>query len=646
VPASASRRRPRPAAPPSDGGFSLIEVLVSTALIGIIMAALATFFVNTLSATSRQAGAQVGNQVAADGMERVRALRGAEIANDRDKNSSDIQWGSPVAGAAAYLTGMTEVWDGSATGGAGASAALPTSPRTVQLNGVAYLQNFYVGTCWQPASGGDCGTTQDPRSVQFYRVVVAVTWPDTHCTAGTCSTVSATLVSSNPADPIFNSNDVAQAPAVQNPGNQVGEVTVAVSLQLGASGGAPPVIWAASGLPPGLTMGSDGLIAGTPTTAGSYAVTVSATDAFTLVGTAAFGWTVNPALTAANPGTQTLGGATPYSLALTATAGVTPLTWAVTAPGGWGATGLPPGLSLDAVTGVISGTATATGSHPVTVTATDALGAHSPVTFTMTVPVVAIQTPAAQSGEVGAPVNTGVTASYGVAPYTWSATGLPAGLSISPSTGVISGSPTTVGSNSVRVTVTDATGVNAKTAAYAWTIAAGPGITGPTGPVSTSIATTYTTTATVSAGTAPYTWSAIGLPTGLTMSTAGVISGKPTAGTRFVATLTVTDALGSVTSSTVVFTASGATLNATSPNGDRSDKANKAISSVTAAASGGSTPYGWTATGLPPGLSISPTTGVITGTPTLSGTYVVTLTVTDANSPVRKAVTMFVWTIQ
>jgi hypothetical protein len=50
------------------------------------------------------------------------------------------------------------------------------------------------------------------------------------------------------------------------------------SVQLQSTGGTPPVSWAISPLPPGLTATTGGLISGTPTTAGSAAVTVTATD--------------------------------------------------------------------------------------------------------------------------------------------------------------------------------------------------------------------------------------------------------------------------------------------------------------------------------------------------------------------------------
>ncbi|HVV20126.1 MAG TPA: putative Ig domain-containing protein, partial [Pseudonocardiaceae bacterium] len=81
--------------------------------------------------------------------------------------------------------------------------------------------------------------------------------------------------------------------SVANPGSQTGTVGTAASLQLSASGGTAPYTWTASGLPTGLSISSSGLISGTPSTAGTYSVTATATDSTGASGSASFSWTIS-----------------------------------------------------------------------------------------------------------------------------------------------------------------------------------------------------------------------------------------------------------------------------------------------------------------------------------------------------------------
>jgi len=90
---------------------------------------------------------------------------------------------------------------------------------------------------------------------------------------------------------------VANTVTVTNPGNQTGPVGTAVSLQISASDSASgqTLTYSASGLPTGLSISSSsGLISGTPTTASTYNVAVTATDTTGASGNASFTWTVSP----------------------------------------------------------------------------------------------------------------------------------------------------------------------------------------------------------------------------------------------------------------------------------------------------------------------------------------------------------------
>jgi serine protease len=113
---------------------------------------------------------------------------------------------------------------------------------------------------------------------------------------------------------------------VTNPGNQTGTVGTAVSLQISASDSASgqTLTFSATGLPAGLSISSSGLISGTPTTAVTSSVTVTAKDTTGATGSASFTWTISSSsggCTAAqllgNPGFET-GRISPW----TATAGV------------------------------------------------------------------------------------------------------------------------------------------------------------------------------------------------------------------------------------------------------------------------------------------------------------------------------------
>jgi len=637
VPATRCRGR-------ADDGFTMIEVLVAIALVTIVMAALTMAYVATTQATAAQAVRQVAAQLVQDGTERVRALKGSAVATGRDRLSSDAQWRAPAAGVGPYLAASAETWDATAAYPAGASAVLPTTAKQVRINGIRYDQYWYVTRCWQPPAGGDCDATPATGDVGFYRVVVAVTWPERHCPAGTCSFVSATLVSSATGDPLFNSNQIAVAPVVTNPGAQAGEVGVATSLTVRAAGGAPPLTWTATGLPPGLTMAPDGTVAGTPTTAGVYSVTAVITDGYALAGSAVFGWTVVPPPALVNPGPQSTPGGVAAALAIGLTGGTAPLTWTVSAPGGWGATGLPPGMAVNPATGTISGTPTTVGTAPVTVTVVDAYGRSSATTFTWTVPALAVTTPAAQAYETGATVAVPVAAAGGIAPYTWSATGLPAGLAIDAASGLISGSPTLAGTSTATVRVVDATGTARSTAGFRWTVTAGPVITVPGATRTDAVGAAVSLQAVATGGTGRYTWSATSLPAGLTIGPTGLITGTVGAGTRYLATLRVTDAAGGSATVTVLWTvtATGANPTITVPAGDRTGDVVGQSVTFTGTATGGSG-FTWSGTGLPPGTAIS-TGGVVSGRPTVAGTYLVTLTV--RNSAGRTATVMFLWTIR
>jgi len=143
----------------------------------------------------------------------------------------------------------------------------------------------------------------------------------------------------------------------------------------------------------------------------------------------------------------------------------------------YAASGLPAGLSINSTTGVISGTATTAGTSTVTLTGTDSTGPAGSASFTWTVGsaagnTVTVTNPGSQAGTAGTAASLQVTASDSASgqTLTYSATGLPAGLSISSATGLISGTPSTAADYTVTVTATDTTGATGS-ASFTWDIA-------------------------------------------------------------------------------------------------------------------------------------------------------------------------------
>ncbi|MEW6644196.1 MAG: putative Ig domain-containing protein [Pseudomonadota bacterium] len=410
------------------------------------------------------------------------------------------------------------------------------------------------------------------------------------------------------------------------------------------SGGTAPLSYSVSPpLPSGLSMSSaTGAITGTPTVASvATTYTVTVTDATSATATNTFSLTVNSAVTATQSvASKTLtqnAAATPFT-PVTGGGGTTPYTYGISPS-------LPAGLSFNTTTGQVTGTPTATsGTTTYTVTVTDANNGTATNTFALTVNSAVTATQAVASKtltqNVAATSFTPVTGGGGTTPLAYTISPpLPSGLTISSSTGAITGTPTvTTGATTYTVTVTDA---NNGTASNTFTLTVNGALTATQAIASTTLTVNHAaspfTPVTGSGGTSPLVYSILPtLPTGLSFNTStGAITGTPTAASVATTyTVTVTDANSGTASNTFQLTINGA-VTATQSVATKTLTQNAAATSFTpVTGSGGTSPLHYSVSPpLPNGLSIDNNSGAVTGTPTASSvatTY--TVTVTDANS--------------
>jgi uncharacterized protein (TIGR03437 family) len=406
-----------------------------------------------------------------------------------------------------------------------------------------------------------------------------------------------------------------------------GVVGVSYSQSISVAGGAPAYKWlihSGSLTGTGLTLGqSTGVVSGTPSTSGLISFTVEVDDA---QGTQAFqslSIQVYPQLVISTPPSLHFGlTGTPYSLMLSTLAGTggPSVTWSTDS------TKLPPGLTLDA-NGSLHGTPTTVGSFSFPVQATDGI---SPATLNATLQVygpVSITTSKLPDGlykQTYGPVT--LAATGGSSSFTWSATGLPAGVSVTG--GVISGSPTVAGSfNPIVVSLLDSVTGQTASRSFSATItypplaistAASLGEIAAGGSISVTLAAT--------GGLPSYTWSTVSLPAGFSINSAGLLSGSAAQGGNLSLSLQVADseAPPQAVSKTFSLNVLGVVPKTLQLGTTAS------LYSQTVTASGGSGSYTFTATGLPSGLTIS-TGGVIGGTAKSAGVTDFSVQVNDGS---------------
>src|ERR1035437_4050114 len=228
-------------------------------------------------------------------------------------------------------------------------------------------------------------------------------------------------------------------------------------------------------------------------------------------------------------------------------------------------------------------------------------------------------------GAVGQGYAQALSATGGIQPYTWSATGqIPPGLVVN-SVGTISGTPRSAGIYGFTLIVADARQTSVSKGLSIPTPAPAPApLTVTTTPLpSGTVGQSYSQTLAATGGTPPYQWAVgAGFPTVLTLDAAtGTVSGTPTAAGTFSFLVQVTDSAKTSATGTVSLTINNPPLNITTLAPIFSGTVGVPYVQ-TFRASGGNPPYTWTIiSGNPGGMILDPSTGNLQGTPQTTGTF-------------------------
>src|SRR6266576_2789730 len=319
---------------------------------------------------------------------------------------------------------------------------------------------------------------------------------------------------------------------------------------------------------------------------------------------------------------------------------------------------LPTGLTLNSATGQITGTPNQSGTFPFTAQVKDSQNATA--TANLSIPVnpgptlLTITTTSSQlpTGTVStAYPATNLTASGGTPPYAWTlasaASTFPGGLTLG-RLGGISGTATTAGTYNFTVQVTDSVNSTAMTNLRILINAAPPLIVTTTALSNGTAGAAYpSTNLQASGGVPPYAWSvttaATTFPPGLTLSSAGQITGTPTAAATYNFTVQVKDSQNTTaTANLSILVNPGPTLLTITTTSSQlpTGAVSTAYPATNLTASGGTPPYAWSvttaATTFPPGLILSGA-GQITGTAAAAATFNFTVQVKDLQNTTATA---------
>jgi hypothetical protein len=423
---------------------------------------------------------------------------------------------------------------------------------------------------------------------------------------------------------------VNQVAAITSANNATFLANTAGSFTVTASGFPVPTLAESGALPAGVTFNaSTGVLSGTPTVTGTFNITFTAHNGFGSDATQAFTLTVNkaPVITSAN--------STVFTAGVAGTFTVTATGFPTTTLSESGA--LPSGVTFNTATGVLSGTpgSSTGGTYPITFTAQNGVLPNATQSFTLTVG----QPPAITSASnatftVGAAGSFTVTATGFPAP-TFSETGaLPTGVTLNSATGVLSGIPAAGmgGTYSITITAQNGTTPNA-TQSFTLTVNQAAAITSANNTAFT-VNTAGTFTVTASGFPAPTLSESGALPSGVTFNTStGVLSGTATTTATFNITFTAHNGVGADGTQSFTLTINPTPTPAAITSANSATFKVSTASSFTVTATGSPTPTLSESGSLPAGVTFNASTGVLSGTPNVTGTFNITFTAHNTSGP-------------
>ena len=391
----------------ADGGFSLVEVLVSLSILVMVMMGSAGFFISSLQKTNGQGQRQAAAAVAEQQLEYTRSVAGAALLNGRTQAAVNTLIGDP--GTVDLSQDVTTSGNYDSTATSSSTQVVPITDSST-LNNVTYTIKTFINRCFVDTTSSTTAspscTKVDKSAGWMYRISVAVRWPNKGAQAcagsgANCEYVVSTL-RDQLSEPCFNSNISATVPGCG--ANAVGTSTPLITKFTPAkvaTGSTTQITLTGSNFVslPTIAVDTGGTVSGiiwdSPT---QVRFTFTASSAASAIGTRVLTLT-NPdngvakgtfeitastiSLTSVSPASVTNGGAN-QTLTLTGTGFVNGAT--ITFDAGAGTRGTVTWVSatsMKVVLNAASGT-TAAGAHTVTVTNPD--GASASGTFTIAQP--------------------------------------------------------------------------------------------------------------------------------------------------------------------------------------------------------------------------------------------------------------------